>query len=43
MTIQPTAGEILGAFQIGVIDRDEARVLLGLKPKPAEETTEGNE
>ena len=42
MEIKPTAGEILGAFQLGVLDKDEARSLLGFGP--AKETkTEGNE
>ena len=42
MEIKPTASEVLGAFQLGVIDKNEVRSLLGFGP--VEETkTEGNE
>ena len=32
---QPTAGEILGAFQLGLINQEEAREALGFSAKPA--------
>lgn len=31
-----TAGEVLGAFQLGLITSDEAREKLGFKPTPKE-------
>lgn len=43
MEIKPTAGEVLGAFQLGVINKNEARSLLGFAPVEEEEKTEGNE
>lgn len=43
MEIKPTASELLGAFQLGVLDKDEVRSLFGFGPAPKEETTEGNE
>ena len=44
MEIKPTASEVLGAFQLGVIDVNEARELFGFGPVAKEETkTEGNE
>lgn len=36
--MEMTAGEVLGAFQIGLITANEAREKLGFKPTP----TEGN-
>lgn len=40
MEIKPTASEVLGAFQLGVINKNEVRSLFGFGP--VEDTTEGN-
>lgn len=34
---QPTAGEILGAYQLGLITQDEARKALGFEGSKKEE------
>ena len=43
MEIKPTASEVLGAFQLGVINVNEARSLFGFGPLEEETKTEGNE
>jgi hypothetical protein len=40
MKLEPTAGELLGAFQLNIVSANEVRIAFGLEPNKEEEESE---